>query len=429
MQYRTLQRKPIDLQAYRMRSAVEGDYDTLIDEPTVIMEHGKIAIVYMTLDTDCSDIVEALKTIEYETGYRTDGLKTTSAVLGYLPRNTIRRDYCTATRLAVQQPKQHAVVARYAAVVNQYYRSINPELFARHTKDTDEHVIGAYTIKDSVFTSGIINKNNPLKYHFDTGNFKDVWSCMLVFKGDVEGGYLSCPEFGIGFALRNNSLLMFDGQEILHGVTPIRRLHEDSYRYSIVYYSMRSMWGCEPLNDEVARIRKKKTEREQKRAAYIKATADVNTNAVLAHPVFIISQGNHQKATTAAAFRGSGIVYTVVVRESERIGYQRDYPNASLLVAPDDVSLIDFLQSHIAQEGIASYWIARDDLSGFEIERQNAHYPISANALMGYIEQHATLPGVHAPVCQRVNMPLALHIGNSDDVYSHDDTRVKVKRV
>ena len=73
--------------------------------------------------------------------------------------------------------------------------------------------------------------------------------------------------------------------------------------------------------------------------------------------------------------------------------------------------------------------IARDDVSGFEIERQNTHYSISANALMGYIEQHATTPGVHAPVCQRANMPLALHIGNSDDVYSHDDTQVKVKRV
>lgn len=122
-----------------------------------------------------------------------------------------------------------------------------------------------YVIQDSAFTSGIINKNNPLKYHFDRGNFVDVWSNMLVFKHRIEGGFLSCPEFDIGFELKHNSLLMFDGQGILHGVTPIKRHGPESYRYSIVYYSMRQMWQCRPLGEEIDRIRKKKTERERKR--------------------------------------------------------------------------------------------------------------------------------------------------------------------
>lgn len=73
------------------------------------------------------------------------------------------------------------------------------------------------------------------------------------------------PEFGLGFEIKNSSLLIFDGQSILHGVTPIRRESENSYRYTVVFYTLLQMWKCEPLDKELARIRKIKTEREQKR--------------------------------------------------------------------------------------------------------------------------------------------------------------------
>lgn len=89
---------------------------------------------------------------------------------------------------------------------------------------------------------------------------------MLVFKRDIVGGHLSCPEYGLGFKLKNNSLLMFDGQSILHGVTPIQKKSASAYRYSIVYYSLQQMWKCMSVDEELARIRNKKTEREIKRA-------------------------------------------------------------------------------------------------------------------------------------------------------------------
>jgi len=119
---------------------------------------------------------------------------------------------------------------------------------------------------ESIFTSGIVNENNPLKYHFDTGNFKDVFSCMVVFKNGVENGFLSLPEYDVGFQLPNNSIFLFDGQGILHGVTPITRQTPESYRYSVVYYSLKRMWQCLEIDEELARIRKKKTSRERARA-------------------------------------------------------------------------------------------------------------------------------------------------------------------
>jgi hypothetical protein len=90
---------------------------------------------------------------------------------------------------------------------------------------------------------------------------------MIILKKDMQGGYLSLPEFGIGVECSNNSLFLFDGQGILHGVTPFKKLSLDSYRYSIVYYSMQQIWKCLPLTEELAHVRELKAQRELKRTS------------------------------------------------------------------------------------------------------------------------------------------------------------------
>ena len=122
-----------------------------------------------------------------------------------------------------------------------------------------------WTIGGSPFTSGIVNKNNQLKYHYDAGNFKGVLSNMVVFKKDVDGGHLVIPELDIVLEVEDNTLTIFNGQDILHGVSTIEYENEHAYRYSVVYYSLEQMWKCEPFGEEIKRIRKVKTEREKKR--------------------------------------------------------------------------------------------------------------------------------------------------------------------
>ena len=116
-----------------------------------------------------------------------------------------------------------------------------------------------------IYKSGIINKNNELKYHFDAGNFKGVMSNMVAFKGDVEGGHLAIPELDIALEIADNTLTIFNGQEILHGVTPIETQNEQSYRYTVVYYSLEQMWKCEPIDDEIVRIRESQQVKEKTR--------------------------------------------------------------------------------------------------------------------------------------------------------------------
>lgn len=258
----------IDLKDYKLRSAVEADVTTLIKESCVLVEDGHIKVIYLDLDEfnfDALPITKALESIKYQASERTGGLKTISRIFGYAPRVTLRKDFCSATSLIKDFPTEHDLICEYAKQITDIYRSINPEVFEQHMQESKK-VLKEWTIEDTPFTSGIINKNNPLKYHFDTGNFKNVFSCMLGFKKDIEGGYLSLPDYDCMLEIKNNSLLIFDGQNILHGVTPIKKRSEQAYRYTIVYYSLKAMWNCLPLNEEIIRIRKLKTDREFKRA-------------------------------------------------------------------------------------------------------------------------------------------------------------------
>jgi hypothetical protein len=74
------------------------------------------------------------------------------------------------------------------------------------------------------------------------------------------------PEYDMALEIGNDTIAIFDGQDILHGVTPIQYLNENAYPYTIVYYSLAQMWNCGELTEEIARIRQLKLERELKRA-------------------------------------------------------------------------------------------------------------------------------------------------------------------
>lgn len=270
MQILKLKKREVDLQAFKQRTAVEGDTETVIREPTIVVDEdtGEIVMIYDHLTgLDTEPVVQALKHIQYHEGKRSRGLVSRSRIFGYRPRLEMRGDYCSSTSLAIESPSEHSLVTEFALKLEEYYRKYQEEGYERHKALTEENVKPIYRMQgNSIFTSGIINKNNPLKYHFDTGNFRDVYSCMVVFKEDVQGGFLSVPAYNISFELPNNSIFLFDGQSVLHGVTPIRFGGPHSHRYSIVYYSLKRMWQCLEVDEELARVRNKKTQRERIRA-------------------------------------------------------------------------------------------------------------------------------------------------------------------
>lgn len=250
---------------YVKKSAKESDYDILITEPCIGVEDGEIKFVYDTLDFDSIPLIQALKRIKYPETKRADGLVSRSRVFGWKPRVTMRADYCSQASLAGDYPEENKIVVSLAKMIEEKYFKYDPKVYNDHKEKVETKIKNSFRIDGTVFTSGIINKNNPLNYHYDAGNFKKVYSCMPVFKHEVRGRHLALPEYGVGIELKNNSLLMFDGQSIIHGVTPIKYNSDDGFRFSIVFYSLMQMWKCLDLDDELARIKNLKTRREKDR--------------------------------------------------------------------------------------------------------------------------------------------------------------------
>ncbi len=64
---------------------------------------------------------------------------------------------------------------------------------------------------------------------------------------------MAVPEYDIGLEVADQSLTLFDGQALLHGVTPFRRSGPQGYRFTVVYYSLQQMWQCLPPGEEAKR--------------------------------------------------------------------------------------------------------------------------------------------------------------------------------
>ena len=272
MKPRTIQveKKELNFYDYVKRPALESDFGELIRDSCIIKEGDKVKAVYLRLPPVPLKFREAIINQHYGKARRTAGLITYSKIFGSSPREQIRKDYCSTTAFARDDPDGHAAVCQYGAKLSEYYQEYCPEVFQFHNELVQDKVRDDWVIEKSPFTSGIINKNNALNYHFDRGNFSDVYSNMVALKHNVRGGYLSMPEYNVGLEIADNSVLFFDGQKILHGVTPITYLNRDSYRFTIVYYSLKAMWKCESPEMELERIKRRKTEREIKRYKRLK---------------------------------------------------------------------------------------------------------------------------------------------------------------
>ena len=255
-----------------MKDVKEEDFNVLMNENTIVRDEdtGEIIIVYMKLKEAVEELRESVINIKYSNGRRAGGLKTYDKIFGYMSRIPHQNDYCSTPSLARENPKNHKIVCDYGDKLGDLYKEMCPEMYDKHSKIVAENVKPDWILGRSPFTSGIINKNNQLNYHYDRGNFKDVFSNMIAFRSKIEGGRLSIPEYDLGLEIDDSTVTLFDGQKILHGVTPIHYLSPESYRFTIVYYSLSQMWKCTTPKEELDRIKRVKTERNRNRYNIIK---------------------------------------------------------------------------------------------------------------------------------------------------------------
>lgn len=260
----------MDFDGFRNRAASLSDFSTVVEPDTIVRDAatGEILIAHVDMPNEKypSDLLAAVQKLRYDTTFRTSGLKTTSRVFGFQPRIPVRRDFCTATTTSREHPCEHDVLCRWGAKLTSEYERINRPRYLRQVEALSR-VRSEWSIPCSVFTSGIVNWNNQLAYHRDQGNFPDLWSFMVVLTRDIDGGMLAMPELGIGLRYTGAVFSAFDGASIIHGVTPIKRKSAAAYRYSIVWYALAGMCKCGSPAQELERIKRVKTQREERRRA------------------------------------------------------------------------------------------------------------------------------------------------------------------
>ena len=111
--------KKHDLADFVRRSALESDINQLVSESCIIVDGDtkEVVALYVQMTEDTTALLKTLEAIEYHKGARTSGLVSNSRIFGYSPRLALRKDYCSSTSLATEQPKQHNVIIEWGETI------------------------------------------------------------------------------------------------------------------------------------------------------------------------------------------------------------------------------------------------------------------------------------------------------------------------
>ena len=248
------------IQGREQRKALKQDGKKLITEHGTYLLEDNNPIYYGELNVDTAQLLKACKQLKFGNTPRTGGLKTNAAPFGSKPANPRKDNFCSQAAMEAKFPESNTVFREFSKAMAQIYEEQFPKIFSKNKeilKHRDRSVIDEYIIGNTPYTSGIVNHNNALKYHHDWGNYPGMMSAMIVLKKNVVGGDLVLPEYDVTFKIKNNTIILFDGQKILHGVSHIYNPSKKGYRYSIVYYSMKDLWKCLPYEEELLTLDKK----------------------------------------------------------------------------------------------------------------------------------------------------------------------------
>lgn len=265
----------ITLSSFDTTKYKPGDYPSkqigpLIDSPTkVLAPNGKLLLYYTKMPKHLYEMskVVALNTKPVRSGRTNIGIPQLSTVYGFMPRIAIREDYCRLTKKSKEEEKNFKLSLELNKAVAQFYKKVDKQVYNTAMEDVRAQVLPDYRLTDTPWTNCNVNLNQVIKYHTDSGNIKGDYSNVIIVKEGVEGGYLACPELGYTLAQQDGYMVFFDGQSILHGVTPCTFKGKDSYRCSIVFYTLENLRLCYPYEDELKRVQHVKTMQASQRVA------------------------------------------------------------------------------------------------------------------------------------------------------------------
>lgn len=264
---RTLLRSEAEL-LWRDVDVVDHAASLPADRPLMIVCEGeRVAIVDKIAPHDIIGFRMAARSYPTTGGVlRSKGIRNRAQVFGYLAGNPLlRRASCRSCSGAADFPRQHAGLADFAQVLSDRLKTICPDQWSANAAAVAD-VEPEWLLPGGLWTSGVLNATSALPYHRDRNNF-DAWSAMPVVRRGVTGGRLHFPELShdgqpLVAPCDDGDVLFFNGQEWMHGVTPMKRRMTDGYRFSAVYYPVRKMANCLPLAAELKRGNDRRTANE-----------------------------------------------------------------------------------------------------------------------------------------------------------------------
>jgi len=249
------------------------DEAAIVDEDT-----GEVVAVHILGATQlASEIGQHLRHIKWQghahtqgTGpVRLSGLSVTHSVFGYAQPVPLRRRWsCTRCRIHTDFPEVAEVIDRFVSTSERKFRELAPDAYRQSAEAVLDVVPEAWRIEGTPWTSGVINNTAALPYHKDSGNIRGSWSAMIACRHGIDGGMLHLADYDAYLAVPHGSISIFDGQSVLHGVTPFQVTSHDAWRYTLVAYAKSGMKNCAPNPaDEPARAQLRATQAEDARAS------------------------------------------------------------------------------------------------------------------------------------------------------------------
>lgn len=225
-----------------------------------------------------SDVARSLRGIKWAGAkanhgdeVRLSGFKNAHRTFGHSAPVPLRRRYgCSVCQFNAEYPRLTRRMEQFADLASAVFATAAPEQAEAHVEAVSG-IDRSWLFGSSVWTSGIINRTSALPYHRDSGNVKGSWSAMLGLRRGVSGGLLHLAEWGVYLTIPDRSITLFDGQAVLHAVTPFAQEHTGAFRYTAVVYAKAAMTKCLVGDDEIKRAQRLRSEAEEREAAKIAA--------------------------------------------------------------------------------------------------------------------------------------------------------------
>jgi hypothetical protein len=185
---------------------------------------------------------------------RLSGLRVTHRVFGYTPPAEMRKRYgCSTSSFNKEYPEAFEKVEHFTLLAEWVFRTFAPDVHEATGAAVRRSIPDDWRIAGTLWTSGIINNTAALPMHKDSSNVKDSWSAMLSARSNMGGGMLYLADYDTYLAVPNGSISIFDGQSVVHGVTPLTSTGPDPYRYTLVSYSKAAMRRCASCRGDEAK--------------------------------------------------------------------------------------------------------------------------------------------------------------------------------